>query len=196
MHLVLRQVQVPQILVVRDQHFHDAVLGIAVLLGDEGTKLARPSAAAGRCELEPDRKPIAGGIGAMIKPHPESDGKGSDIHDGCRMEFAIQRWEVLEGPGHRHVLIAQLCEAVVAGYEEIVAGDMVVLAERRPVTLHRQGQHIPLLLRERIKRPPCLQRTKMHGLRLHLAQGARELRMRPLLPVADAIPVIERDITH
>ena len=112
------------------------------------------------------------------------------------MELAVQRREVLESPGHRYVLIVQLCEAVVTGHEEIMAGDVVVLAERRPVALHGQRQHVPLLLRQRIEVTPGLQRTKMHGLRLHLAQGAGELRMRPLLPVADAVPVVERHVTH
>ncbi|MBR0534674.1 MAG: hypothetical protein IJK19_08385 [Bacteroidales bacterium] len=85
---------------------------------------------------------------------------------------------------------------MVAGHEEIVAGDVVVLAERRPVALHGQRQHVPLLLRQGIEVTPGLQRTKMHGLRFQLPQGARKLRMRPLLPVADAVPVVERDITH
>ena len=82
------------------------------------------------------------------------------------------------------------------GHEEIVAGDVVILAERRPVALHRQRQHVPLLLRQRIELAPGLQRTEMEGLRLYLAQGAGKLRMRPLLPVADAVPMVERHVTH
>ena len=94
------------------------------------------------------------------------------------------------------MFVPQLCEAVVSRHEEIVAGDVVVLPEGRTMAVDRQREHVPLLLDKRGERPPRLQRTKMHGLRFQLAQGARELRMRPLLPVADAVPMIERNIAH
>ena len=94
------------------------------------------------------------------------------------------------------MFVPQLCEAVVSRHEEIVAGDVVVLPEGRTMAVDRQREHVPLLLDKRGERPPRLQRAKMNRLRLQLAQGARKLGMRPLLPVADAVPVIERDITH
>ena len=81
MHLVLRQVEVPDVLVSGDQHFHDAVIGSAVLLGDERPQEARPSAGTGRGELETDRQPIAGRIGAAIQAHPQLERKGSILHD-------------------------------------------------------------------------------------------------------------------
>jgi hypothetical protein len=34
------------------------------------------------------------------------------------------------------MLIAKLRESVVSGYEQIVAGDVVVILERWPMTLH------------------------------------------------------------
>jgi hypothetical protein len=110
--------------------------------------------------------------------------------------LAIQYREILEGSRSRNMLIPKLCEAVVSGYEQIVTGDVVVLLEWGPVTLHGQGQHVPLFLRDRIESPPGLQRTKMNRLGLHLGESAGEFRMRSLLPVAHAIPVVEGYFTH
>lgn len=81
MHLVLLQVQVSQILIPRDLHFHDAVLGIAVLLSDERLEISEPSAVAVSGKLETDRKPVTGRIGAAVQANPEPDGKGSGVYD-------------------------------------------------------------------------------------------------------------------
>jgi hypothetical protein len=94
------------------------------------------------------------------------------------------------------MLIAKLGESVVSGHEQIVTSNVVVLPERRPMALYGQGQHIPLLLRHGIESTPCLQRTKMNRLRFHLRESPGELRTSLLLPEADAIPMVKRDITN
>jgi len=196
MHLVRPEVEVPDVLVSRHPDFNDAVTAGAVLLGYEGTQIPGSPSRSGSRELDADGDTVPGGDGISFELRSQFDAEILSIDHAGRGIVNRKDREFLEGPGRRNVFVPQLCEAVVSRNEEIVAGNVVVLPEGRTMAADRQREHVPLLLDKRGERPPSLQRTKMHGLRLQLAQGARKLRMRPLLPVADAIPVIERDITH
>ena len=196
MHLVRPEVEVPDVLVSRHPDFNDAVTAGAVLLGYEGTQIPGSPSRSGSRELDADGDTVPGGDGISFKLRSQFDAEILSVDHTGRGIVNRKDRQFLEGLGRRKMFVPQLCEAVVGRHEEIVAGDVVVLPERRTMAVDRQRKHIPLLLDKRGERPPSLQRTKMHGLRLQLAQGARKLRMRPLRPVADAIPVIERDITH
>ena len=196
MHLVRPEVEVPDVLVSGHPDFDDAVTAGTVLLGYEGTEIPGSPSRSGRRELDADSYAIPGRDGISFELRSQFDAEILSVDHTGRGIVNCKDREFLEGPGRRHVFVPQLCEAVVGRHEEIVAGDVMVLPEGRTMTVDRQREHVPLLLDKRGERPPGLQRTKMHGLRFHLAQGARELRMRPLLPVADAVPVVERDIAH
>ena len=196
MDLVRPEVKVPDVLVSRHPDFDDAVTAGAVLLGYEGTQIPGSPSRSGSRELDADGDTVPGGDGILFELRSQFDAEILSVDYTGRGIVNREDREFLESPGRRHVFVPQLREAVVGRHEEIVAGDVMVLPEGRTMTVDRQREHVPLLLDKRGERPPRLQRTKMHRLRFQLAQGARELRMRPLLPVADAVPVIERDITY
>ena len=196
MHLIRPEVKVPDVLVSRYPDFDDAVTAGAVLLGYEGAEIPGSPSRSGRRELDADRDTVSGWDGISFELRSQFDAEILSVYHAGRVIVNRKDREFLEGPGRGHVFVPQLCEAVVGRHEEIVAGDVVVLPERRTMAVDRQREHVPLLLDKRGERPPRLQRTKMHRLRFQLAQGARKLRMRPLLPVADAVPMIERDIAH
>ena len=196
MHLVRPEVEVPDVLVSRHPDFNDAVTAGAVLLGYEGTQIPGSPSRSGSRELDADGDTVPSGDGISFELRSQFDAEILSVdHTGRGIVNSKDR-EFLEGPGRRKMFVPQLCEAVVSRNEEIVAGDVVVLPEGRTMAADRQREHVPLLLDKRGERPPGLQRTKMHRLRFQLAQGARKLGMRTLLPVADAVPVVERDITH
>ena len=196
MHLVCPEVKVPDVLVSRYSDFNDAVTACTVLLGYKGAEVPGSPSRSWSRELDADCDAVPGGDGISFELCSQFDAEILSVDHTGRGIVNRKDREFLEGPGRRHVFVPQLCEAVVSRNEEIVAGNVMVLPEGRTMTADRQREHVPLLLDKRGERPPRLQRTKMHGLRFQLAQGARKLRMRPLLPVTDAVPVIERDITH
>ena len=196
MHLIRPEVKVPDVLVSRHPDFDDAVTARAVLLSYEGAKIPGSPSRSGRRELDADRDTVPGWDGISFELRSQFDAEILSVDHAGRGIVNRKDREFLEGPGRRNVFVSQLCEAVVSRHEEIVAGDVVVLPEGRTMAADRQREHVPLLLDERGESPPGLQCTKMHGLRFQLAQGTRKLRMRPLLPVADAVPMVERDITH
>ena len=196
MHLIRPEVKVPDVLVSRHPDFNDAVTAGTVLLGNEGAEIPGSPSRSGRRELDADGDTVPGRDGISFELRSQFDAEILSVDHTGRGIVDRKDREFLEGPGRRYVFVPQLCEAVVGRHEEIVAGDVVVLPEGRTMAVDRQREHVPLLLDKRGERPPRLQRTKMHRLRFQLPQGARELRMRPLLPVADAVPVVERDIAH
>ena len=169
---------------------------LAALCGCEYRGDTRAEVESEIAALDADGDTVPGRDGISFELRSQFDAEILSVDHTGRGIVNCKDREFLEGPGRRHVFVPQLCEAVVSRHEEIVAGDVVVLPEGRTMAVDRQREHVPLLLDKRGERPPRLQRTKMHRLRFQLAQGARELRMRPLLPVADAVPVVERDITH
>lgn len=196
MHLICPEVEAPDVPVSGHPDFNDAVTPSTVLFGYEGAEIPGSPSRSGSRKLDADRDTVPGWNSISFKLRSQFDAEILSVDHTGRGIVNRKDREFLESPGRRHVFVPQLREAVVGRHKEIVAGDVMVLPEGKTMTVDRQREHVPLLLDKRGERPPGLQRTKMNRLRLQLAQGARKLRMRPLLPVADAVPVIERNITH
>ena len=74
-----------------------------------------------------------------------------------------KRRERIEGPGARHMLVAQGGKPVVGTDEKIVAGDARRVIEWRPVRLHPKRIGFPKILLLRRQRLPGSDRPAMHS---------------------------------
>ena len=196
MDLIRRKVQVPDVSVVRDENLNEAVRGSTVARGDEGAKVAGIAAIAGPHQLKPRGEAVSGWICVGVKTNPQLDGQVSSSLNVNGVIVADHNRQFFISPGNRYVLTAQLRKSMISGHEQIVAGNVVVLPEWRPMGVHCQSQSVPLLLYDRQKILPSLNRTKVNGLLVHLEHSAREFGMSPVLPIAYAIPVEKGDFPH
>jgi len=92
------------------------------------------------------------------------------------------------------MLMAQLCMAMIRTDEQIVAGDVVVLIERRSVTRYDLCILSPLKLHIMIERVPGHERAMVQLRMFQLCRSTRRQELAPGLPVADPIAVIECNI--
>ena len=94
------------------------------------------------------------------------------------------------------MLVSELGKAVVSADKEVVAGDVMLLVERRPMARHGECQHIPLLLDDGGEFPPGSKSAKMNFLLLKLRSRSGKYGMCAILPEADSVLVEEGDFSH
>ena len=192
--LIPRQVQLGALLVVRYQELDDSTRSRAVLKRQEVPHLPGIDAAAWRCEVQPVQYPVS-----LRMVHPtdiaaERQLQIIPIHDGGHELERIRR-ELDEGLGLRHMFITQGDKTVVCRYEEIVAGDVRLVVERRPMGFHLLREVIPEQLRLVRDGTPGLHRSLMHTRVSQLASSARENRLALLSGIALPVPVIQGGLT-
>ena len=87
----------------------------------------------------------------------------------------------------RNVLVTQLCKPVISRHEEIVAADMTLIVERRPVSHHRLGKLPPDHLCAVVKTLPGPDSPPVQIQAHKLLRSPRELRIR--LGPEEAYPI-------
>lgn len=95
-----------------------------------------------------------------------------------------------------NVLVTQLCKPVVSRHKEIVATDMTLIVERRPVSNYRLGKLSPDHLRTVVKTLPGPDSSPVQIKAHKLLRSTRELRIRLGPEEAHPITMIVGDVPN
>lgn len=157
-YLVLLQFISPDTGIAGNHHRHHAC-GAVTLCKVVPEKPRMAAAPRGR-ELYLRDEPVPGSIRTDAHLHAGGDYKAAVNLDSIA-QGSRKRRKLHEGLRLRKVLPPQRCKSVIGRYEKVLAGDIGLVVEGRPVRLHVPGQLVPDLLRLVGNLPPCDQRPAM-----------------------------------
>lgn len=196
MHLVRRANDWPKIFVVRDYKTHIRISGRAIWKGQKSPVITSSPSMTGLRHQQLGHYPIFCRLRTFRKTRAECHLQIWIIDDLTLPELQIHHREIHPGCWIRNVLNTQLSESVICRYEQIVPGNVCWAVKRRPVTRCRFSESIPLQLCLVVQSLPGSQGSAVQLQLFHLSRSTGKLTGRLLLPVAYAIPMEERNVSH
>ena len=146
-------------------------------------------------QLQLGQQPVPASVQALSHGDHSRNHQRS-IHPDGILHLDGERRELHEALRCGDMLITQGGEAMVGGYEEILARDVRLVVKRWLVRHSLFPILMPERLRGLVQSPPCGQRPAMHLQVRQLPGSAWIIPGRTLPVVALTTPVIEGDITH
>ena len=130
-------------------------------------QLARLASAAGTCEQDLSQHPVTTAVISTGQPKTATQ-NNTAIRPPCLNHLDIEHRKPDKGQRLGNMLVAQNGKTVISGHEEIVAGDVGRLVERRLVRFNDRRKPVPFLL-DAVRNPlPAIQSPAMNVQSLQL----------------------------
>ena len=197
-------VEVPGVFVIRNQNLDPA--GAFCLHREEGSHQSGADSSGGMCDVEFQdevemRDPSVWAKGRQVGCDGRSAGVRGDIRSECNEQIFLDGCCIVEGDRElwgrgewfrlRSVFVAQLCEAVICTYEEIVAADVCAWVVRELLGWNTFGYGRPFQLHVVFQFSPGFDGPAMNGCVGELCRSAWKDSLRFCPPVAFTVAVVE-----